>query len=317
MRKIAIIGGTGFVGQHIASVLAKKGYWQIKILTRRREDKRHLLVLPTAEVITTDLYNQDALNKQLKDCDTVINLVGILNERGHDGEGFYKAHVELAEKVIEACQVNGIKRLLHMSALNADAEKGSSHYLRTKGKAENLVLSADNIHTTSFKPSVIFGGNDSFFNRFAQLLKLMPAFFPLACPDAKFAPIWVNDVAHAMVNSIDRPDTFGKAYNLCGPKVYTLRELVEYTAKNLGLRRKVIGLSDSMSHLQARVFERIPGKPFSVDNYGSLQTDSICDANHLVGLGVEAHAIETIMPKFLAATTPRDHYQRFRMASRR
>ncbi len=314
MQKIAILGGTGFIGKQLASRLAKAGWW-VRVVSRRREDHRELLVLPTAEVVSVDVHSQDALTKAFAGYDVVVNLVGILNESGSDGAGFRAAHVELAQKVVAACKANSVKHLLHMSALNADAEKGASFYLKTKGEAEDLVHQSG-LNVTSFRPSVIFGLQDSFFNRFAGLLRLAPI-FPVACPNSKFAPVWVDDVVTAMVNTINNAQHFGKRYNLCGPKVYTLQEIVEYTAALLELKRKIMPLSDETSKKQAQFLDRVPGKPFSMDNYHSLQVDSVCECNDLETLGVQPHTVEGIMPRYFAGRSPRAVYHKYRYLARR
>lgn len=312
MRKIAILGGSGFVGRHLAAHLVEQGWW-VRILSRQREQNRQMLVLPTAEVVTVDVYNHDALSQAISDCEVVVNLVGILNETANDGTGFRKAHITLTENVIDACRTAGVKRLLHMSALNADAEKGRSHYLRTKGEAQNLVLAATDLNSTVFRPSVIFGHDDSFFNRFAGLLRLIPFFLPLGSPHARFAPVWVNDVVQAMINSIYTSESIGQAYDLCGPKIYTLRELVEMTKQFIGVKRIIVGLDEGSSKLQARVFNTLPGKLISIDNYNSLQQDSVCPDNHLALLGIEPTSVEAVMPRhFSHHATPRTLYSQFR-----
>jgi len=312
MRKICLLGGTGFVGKHLANRLFQMG-WQVRALTRQREKHRELLVLPTLELVSTDVYDQEQLNVQLAGCEAVINLVGILNETGSDGAGFSKAHVELPKKVIAACRENNIKRLLHISALNADAKQETSHYLRTKGEAEDFVHAAEGLHVTSFRPSVIFGEDDSFFNRFAALLRVPSPLFMLPSGHAKFAPVWINDVVEAMVQTIDNPQHSGQRYNLCGPKVYTLQELVAYTAKLMGVKRYVVPLGDKSSKVAARVMEWVPGKPYSRDNYNSSKMDSVCAGNnHLAQLGITPHAVESIMPKYFVVSTPRELYSTFR-----
>lgn len=317
MRTIAILGGTGFIGKHLASRLVKEGWW-VRVLSRRREEHRELLVLPTAEVLSVNVYEQDQLNKALAGCEVVINLVGILNESGNDGLGFRTAHVEFAKKVIAACKANQVQHLLQMSALNANAEKGPSFYLKTKGEAQQLVHESG-LNVTSFRPSVIFGLDDSFFNRFAQLLSVTPYFFPLACADSRFAPVWVDDVVKAMAGTIRDAQHYGKSYALCGPNTYTLKELVEYTADLLDVKRKVIPLSNNLAQLQARVFDKIPGKPFSSDNYQSLQVDSICteEDNGFAQLGIEPYSVEAIMPRYFSGHSPRAAYQKFRNLARR
>ena len=201
--KICILGGTGFVGQQLAARFVSLGY-QVLIPTRRPERHREVLVLPDIQVKRADIHNQGELNSLFSGVDTVVNLVGILNEKGSKGLGFHRAHVELTHKVIAACKQVGVPRLLHMSALNADPN-GPSHYLRSKGKAESEVLGAEcgQLHVTSFRPSVIFGTGDSFFNRFASLLRMTPLAFPLACAESQFSPVYVGDVVDAFVECED------------------------------------------------------------------------------------------------------------------
>ena len=245
-NNVCVLGGSGFVGMAVVAKLIKQGY-HVRVLTRRRERHRELLVLPDVEVIEADIQHPPALEHYFRDRDAVINLVGILNEKGDDGLGFRRAHVDLAEKIVHACQHTGITRLLHMGALHADAKKAPSYYLRSKGEALELVHAARDLEVTSFCPSVIFGPGDSFFNRFASLLRLMPGVMPLACGNTRFAPVYVGDVAEAFVRSLNNPATYGKNYNLCGPHVYTLKQLVEYTAQQLGIKRRVLGLGPGLS----------------------------------------------------------------------
>ena len=293
-QKICVLGGSGFIGTHLISKLIRQNK-SVRVLTRRKSSCNHLLVLNNVEVVEADIHQQAELEQHFADMDTVINLVGILNERGHKGDGFRQAHVELPRKILNASHDNKIQRILHMSALNADANSGSSHYLRSKGEGENHMHAfAGTIKVTSFRPSIIFGHDDSFFNRFAKLLKLSPIFFPLARPNARFAPIYVEDLVQFMIDTLDNTQSFGQRYDLCGPKQYTLHELVSYTAEITGQQRIIIRLPDMISRIQASFLERFPGKPFSVDNYNSLKTDSVCKN------GVKlSTTIEAIIPNFL------------------
>jgi NADH dehydrogenase len=250
IRRIAILGGTGFVGRSLCNRLSNEGY-ELKVLTRNREYHRdNLILLPGLDLVEADVHDPEQLKQHLVGCDAVINLIGILNEKGNSGKGFRRAHVELAEKLITACTENNIHRLLQMSALNADSAKGKSHYLKTKGEAENLLhANTAGINVTSFRPSVIFGKDDSFFNRFASLLKTIPLFFPLACYASKFAPVYVLDVVEMMAKSLNDSESYDQRFQLCGPKIYTLEELVNFTAESIGVKRIVIPLNDVLSRL--------------------------------------------------------------------
>jgi len=313
--RIAVIGGTGFVGSHLLARLTKEGH-SLTVLTRRRERCRHLLVLPGTTVIEANIHNPQHLQRYLAHHDIVINLVGILNERGDTGQGFHQAHVVLTEKVVTACRQHGIKRLLHMSALHA-APDAASHYLRTKGQAERFVMGQEDMQVTCFRPSVIFGPGDSFFNRFAKLLRLTVGPFPLACATARFSPIYVGDVVSAFCQSIHMPATYGQCYDLCGPKIYRLIELVNYTAQLIGKRRWIIPLGKFASALQANLLEYFPGKPLSRDNYRSMKIDSVCDGDWPSIFNLEPSTIESRVPEYLAHQRNRDRYMDIRQHSHR
>ncbi|MCR4346374.1 MAG: complex I NDUFA9 subunit family protein [Sulfuricaulis sp.] len=299
LRKICLLGGTGFVGRRLVARLSKAGH-DVVILTRHRERHRDFLVLPTVRLVQGDVHDTGFLQQQLEGRDTVINLVGILNEKGRSGKGFARAHAELPEKIVMTCRETGVQRLLHMSALHA-TRMAPSHYLRTKALGEEAVLRAESpdFHVTSFRPSVVFGPGDGFLNRFAGLLRLMPGAFPLACPHARFQPVYVEDVVQAFVKSLDNHKTFGQRYDLCGPQVYTLREIVEYVARLINKRVCVVGLPDGLSFLQAAMLEYVPGKPFSLDNYRSLQIDSVCEKGFPEVFGITPASLEEIAPGYL------------------
>ena len=313
-HNICILGGTGFVGQSLAAGLVKQGH-SVRLLCRRRERHRDLLVLPTVEIIKADIHDSKQLDLHFKGIDVVINLVGILNEKRDNGKGFHHVHVALTEKIIAVCKANNITRLLHMSALHADAELAKSYYLKTKGLAEDLVHKETSLNVTSFRPSVIFGARDSFTNRFAQVLKITPLVFPLACPSSQFAPVYVEDVAQAFIHCIDDAQSYGQRYDLCGPRTYRLLELVHYVSDLSGHNRMIIGLDRVSSWLQANFFQYVPGKPFSRDNYRSLQTDSICNEgqNDLQNkLQIKPTPLESVAPIYLGKSSPQQHYQQYR-----
>ncbi len=297
IKKVCVIGGTGFVGHHLISKLANAGI-ACRIPARRPHRYRNLEVQQGCELTTLGKFDIESLKSHFSGCDAVINLLGILNESRSCS--FEEIHVEAPGKIMEAALQSDVKRLLHMSALNADETDGASNYLKSKGKGENLMLSPNtgSLKVTTFRPSVIFGDNDSFINRFSQLL-MIPGPLPLACADAKFSPVYVGDVTAAFLQALTDASTFGKSYELCGPRTLTLREIVEYIAQIKDVHKSVIGLGDGMSRLQAKILGVMPGKPFTMDNYNSLQQPSVCTHNGLQQLGIKATDMDAIVPQML------------------
>jgi NADH dehydrogenase len=234
--------------------------------------------------------------------------VGILNERGSDGSGFRKAHVELAETLIAACESLGVTRLLQMSALRAG--EGESHYLRTRGEAEARVKGS-RLAWTIFRPSVIFGPGDGLFFRFASLLRMTPV-LPLARADAKFTPVYVGDVAAAFARAIVHPHTAGHVYELFGPRVIALGELVRWTAELIGKHRWILPLPDALGFVQAAVGEWLPGKPISRDNFRSLKLDSVGTEDGLAALGIVSTPMDVIVPPLLRGENRQRRFDRFR-----
>jgi uncharacterized protein YbjT (DUF2867 family) len=342
-QTICVLGGAGFIGTQLVSQLVTAGK-TVKVLTRRREQSKELILLPTVQVVEADIHDEHQLLREFRGMDAVINLVGILHETtvgrsdlpsARRGD-FQRVHIELPRKVIHACAHAGIHRLLHMSALGAEPTARSS-YLRSKGIGEALVRESGMIHsddqnwyldgpkfihgyglhTTIFRPSVVFGRGDSFLTLFAQLQKLLPV-LPLAKPHARFQPVYVEDVARAFADSVDALDTFGNTYDLCGPQVYTLQELVKYVGEVTGHKRRVIPLCERLSYLQAWAMEFKPGKKLMTrDNYFSMATDNVCTGSGLAGLDFEATALEAVAPGYLRADSPRGRYDGYRGHARR
>jgi NADH dehydrogenase len=311
--RIVLVGASGFFGGYLLRALTADRHHCV-VLTRAAVRRSTVNMLPGVELVQADIYDADALAAAFSGADAVISMAGILNESGRDGRGFHKVHVELVERIIKACQQAGVSRVLHVSALNAG--KGSSHYLKTKGEAEVLLTAADALNTTIFQPSVIFGRGDSFFNRFAGMLRLMPI-LPLACPNARLQPVFAGDVAAVMTASLEDPMTWGKSYELAGPQSFTLKQLVEWTAKSLGLRRRIIGLPGPLSATMAAVMDWVPGKPFSRDNYQSLKTDNISNQNGFAYFGVYPRAINVVVPDYLTGSVHQRRLQNFRRQPRR
>lgn len=305
-RRVLVLGGTGFVGRHIVAQLVTAGH-QVVVPTRRRERGKHLILLPTVDVVERDIHDRRRLGELAAGADTVVNLVGILHETGR--ETFAHAHVELARNVIDACRRAGVRRLVQMSALGA-ATDAPSRYLRSKGEAQALV-EASELSWTVFRPSVIFGRGDSFLSLFAKLVKWMPVVV-LAAPHAKFQPVYVGDVAHCFAQSVDDDRTIRQRYELCGPKVYTLRELIAWVAETSGHVRPIIGLGPTLSRLQARLLELLPFKLMTRDNLASMSVDNVCEGPFPAVFGIEPAALEAIGPEYLAPAAIRSRFDPYR-----
>jgi uncharacterized protein YbjT (DUF2867 family) len=290
-----VLGGTGFVGTEIVTRLAKDGHW-IWVPTRSSTGNEQLRVLETVRPIRANIHDPRVLARLFRDVDVVINLIGILNEHGRTT--FQSVHVDLAEKVVAAARTAGVKRLLHMSSLAADATAAPSRYLRSKGEAEARVR-ASSAAWTIFRPSVIFGAGDSLTNRFAGLLRLSGGFLPLARASARFAPVSVHDVAESFRHALSDGATIGQTYELCGPEVMTLKQIVRMTAQIAGIRSWILPLPDFVSWMQAAVMNLIPGKPFSLDNFRSLTVDSVCSESGCARLGIEPQPMLAVLPTYL------------------
>ena len=310
-KRVCIFGGSGFVGRHLVVRLAAHGI-RTRVVTRHPQRHSDMRLVPHLELISGNILDQALLQRQLSGCDAVINLVGILNE--YRSGDFRRLHVTVVEALVEAARAAGVTRFLHMSALHANASEGPSDYLRSKGEGENLVHSHGSsfMKVTSFRPSVIFGPGDGFFNRFAGLLRFAKGVFPLACAESRFQPVYVGDVAEAFASSLGNRNTWGGRYDLCGPEVFTLGELVEYTARLVGRQVRVVGLNAFLSRIQGHVMGHLPGRPFSYDNYLSLQVDSKCEANDLERLGIKPQFVDSVVPLYLAVASLRNRYSRLR-----
>jgi uncharacterized protein YbjT (DUF2867 family) len=311
--RIVLIGASGFFGGYLLRALKHDNH-QCVVLTRSMDRRSCLGLVSGVELIQADVYDANALAEHFAGADAVVSMAGILNESGNGGKGFQKVHVELVKGIISACQATGVSRLLHVSALNAG--KGRSHYLKSKGEAEVLLRSADKLNVSIFQPSVIFGRDDKFFNRFADLMSFNPV-LPLACPGAKLQPVYARDVARVMVDALEDPMTWGKSYELAGPKSYTLKELVTWTAKCMGRKRLIIGLPAPVSAMMAAVMNMVPGKPFSWDNYQSLKTDNTSDKDDFDYFGVMPLAIDLVVPDYLNGSLHQRRLSTFRRQRRR
>src|SRR5882757_10434303 len=299
-QSIVVLGGTGFLGTRLVARLIKDGR-RVTVLSRDREQHKHLLVLPGLTLENCDVYDEAQLSEHFRGKDVVINLIGILNERGFSGSGFRRAHTELTRGVLQAARSAGVSRLLQVSALKA-AVDAPSYYLRSKGDAEHLIReSSAALDWTIFQPSVMFGPGDSFLNRFAGLLAVSPWVFPLAKPNARFQPVSVDDVVNAMRLCLHGGASSRQTYELGGPQVYTLREIVGLAAKLTHRRRGIIGLPNFIGRMQAFFMNFVPGRPFSSDNYRSLKLDSVCSEDGFAKLGIKPQSMAASARLFLGA----------------
>lgn len=315
-QRIVLTGGTGFVGSAIANRLAEEAV-SVLVPTRRRSRAGHLILLPGVEVIEADVHDAATLERLFAGADAVVNLVGILHSASGEpyGPDFARAHVELPAKIVAACQKAGVARLVHVSALGAD-DNGPSEYQRSKAAGEAAIRAAgDHPAWTILRPSVIFGRGDRFVNLFARLVRVFPV-LPLAGATARFQPVYVEDVAEVVWHCLNEQSAAGQTFELAGPTVYTLRELVEYIATLTGKRRVIVPLSDRLAALQAAVLERLPGPLMSRDNLRSMQVDNVASGTPLP-FGLKPTALEAIVPSYIANATTRGRYYHSRTRARR
>jgi NADH dehydrogenase len=293
---VALLGGSGFVGRHLAARLVRSGH-DVTVVTRNRERHRDLLVLPTLRLIEGNPYDLPTLQAAFGGCDAVVNLVALSQRRGRHGAGFHRAHVELTTVALAACRSSGPRRYVQMSALKAGVD-APSHFLRTKGEADARVRDSG-LDWTILRPSVIFGHDDRFINLVERSLRVLPI-LPLPRANTRLAPIFVGDAASAVIRALRDSATIGGTYQLCGPRVYSIRELVELIARATGRRRPVWPLSPTLGKLLARCLDFVPRSPFSSDDFRSLAVHSICDSAQpgLAALGVEPAALESVLSNY-------------------
>jgi len=314
-KNILVLGGSGFIGRYIVNLLTGRGC-RVLVPSRRRDRAKHLIMLPTCDVVDANIHDDATLNHLIDGQDAVINLVGILHGTQRD---FERVNVELPQRVIAACKASGVRRCLHMSALGADPS-GPSLYQRSNGTGEAAVR-ASSLDWTIFQPSVVFGVEDVFLNMFGKLSALLPV-LPIGGASVRFQPVWVEDVAAAFVNSLDNEATYRKSYELAGPKIYTLRELVRFAARAAGHRCAVVALPDSIARLQAMVMEHLPGPTLlSRDNLDSMKRDNVASQQpYRPAPELGLHHLTPLEPEaslYLAGMHPRTRFGGFRAKAHR
>lgn len=309
--RVVLIGGSGFVGSAIANRLCAAGV-EVSIPTRRSAHADHLRLLPTAEIVEADVHDPATLARVLAGADAVVNLVGILHSRSGSpfGPDFARAHVELPRKLVAACTATGVGRLVHVSALGASAD-GPSQYQRSKAAGEaEIRAAAPSLAWTILRPSVMFGRDDHFLNLFASLARSFPL-LPLAGARARFQPVYVEDVAEVVWHCLNTPTAGGQTYELAGPTVYTLRELVEYVSALAGCPRPVLALPEGLAMLQAALMELAPQPVMSRDNVRSMRVDNVASGAPLP-FGLTPTAMEAVVPGWIGDSSPRARFYGFR-----
>ena len=317
IKNVLLLGGSGFVGTHVANRLAALDI-NVTIPTRRRERdrQRQVLLLPNVQSVQANIHDPVQLASLMEGKDAVINLVGVLHTRDLKypySKVFAAAHVELPKKIVAAAKQAGVQRVVHMGALKAACD-GPSEYLRSKADGE-AVMTASGLDVTVVRPSVIFGPGDSFLNTFARFLRVLPRFY-VGYGDAKFQPVYVGDVAEVIVNAVQDATAVGKAFDLVGPKVYTLRELVNYVNDVTGARKQVKDLSLFWAHLQAGLMSLAPKVMMCPDNLRSMEIDSIAPDTPLP-YGITAKALESVGPTYLLGVAIKRRLDGFRLRAGR
>jgi NADH dehydrogenase len=310
MQRTLVLGGTGFVGRAVCEKLFEGSPQGVIVVpTRRPRHADAVRPLPTVLPLVADVHDDAVLARLLDGCDAVVNLVAILH--GSRAE-FERVHLALPQRLARACRAAGVRRLVHVSALGV-GPGAPSNYLRSKTEGET-VLQAAGLALTLLRPSVIFGAQDRFLNLFARLQALAPL-MPLAGGDARFQPVWVDDVAQAIVNALAQPASIGQTYECAGPGVYTLSELVHLAGRWSGHERPQFPLPMALGRLQALAMELAPGQPLmSRDNLDSMRVPNVASGRlpGLEALGITPTALEAVAPAYLGPQFARARLGRWR-----
>jgi uncharacterized protein YbjT (DUF2867 family) len=303
-RLVTVFGGTGFIGRHLIRRLAGGGA-RIQVISRNPARGRHLQPMGNVGQIVTrraDTTSEEALAAVIGGSWAVVNLVAILYEtRRHT---FQSVHVDFADRIARAAKAAGAERLLHISAIGADPDSPAA-YARTKAAGEAAVREAFP-EATIFRPSVVVGPEDGYFNRFGEMARFLPALPLIGGGKTRFQLVWVGDVADAMIAALERQDARGKTYELGGPRIYTFEETMRWMLKEIGRRRFLVPISFSLASLMARVLELLPVPPLTRDQVELLKVDNVVTEGALTlgDLGVRPTPIELVVPDYLMRYRP-------------
>jgi NADH dehydrogenase len=307
-RRVAVVfGGTGFIGRHVVQRLAKRDF-VVRVVTRGTESARLLMTQGmVGQIVPVGAGKLDdaTLARSVEGAELVVNLIGILAER-RSGD-FARIHGELPGRIARASAAAGVRHLVHVSALGANAGS-ESLYARSKAQGEEAVRAAFPA-ATILRPSIVFGPEDSFFNRFAGMARMLPV-LPLVSGGTRFQPVYVGDVADAVLAVLDRPEAAGRTYELAGPRATSFRSLMEYMLEVIGRRRRIVELPEGLARFQAGLTSWMPNPPLTRDQLILLKTDNVPagDAPGLRELGIEPTPMELVVPTYLS---------RFRIGGRR
>lgn len=311
-QKIVVFGGTGFVGRSLcAQWIQEPGAHSITLPTRHLTQAKALKTLPRVQALQGDIGRPEFLDRCLEGADAAVNLVAILHG---SASSFERIHVGLVEQWVQACQRQGVRRVVHVSALGVGAQ-APSNYLRSKHRGEE-VLHRSGLGVSVLRPSVIFGAQDRFLNLFARMQEVLPV-VPLTGAQAQFQPVWVEDVARAIVTCLMEPKTVGHTYECAGPDVRTLGQLVQLAGQARGCARPIIPLPLSVGRVQAAMMECAPGTPLmSRDNVDSMRVPNVATGTMpgLQALGIEPASLQAVVPTYLG---PAQGCQRFNLWRRR
>ena len=295
-RHILVLGGTGFLGRHVCEKLQRAGY-RVTVPTRRAINAQSVQHLPNLQVVQADVHDEAALARLVRGHDAVVNLVAILHG---DEAAFERTHVALPTKLARACRAGGVERMVHVSALGV-ASDSPARYQRSKARGEQVLHDAG-LALTVLRPSVIFGSGDRFLNLFAKLQAVFPV-VPLAGAHARFQPVWVEDVASAVVASLQQTAA-DQTFECVGPDVLTLADLVRIAGRHGSHQRPIVPLPHAVGWLQAFLMELAPGEPLmSRDNLAAMSVDNVASGRlpGLEALGIRPASIHSIAPTYLGA----------------
>lgn len=302
--QIVVFGGGGFLGRVVANRLARGGAY-VTVVSRHPERHRELKILPRLKLVTGDVRDPAFVGRILDGRHAAVNLVGVL---GGGGRQLQALHVDWPARLAQTGA--GLDRLVHVSARGADPN-ARSRYLVSKGGGEARIR-AGAAPWTIIAPSVIFGPGDGLFDRFARLFRMVPGVVPVIKPQSRFSPVYVADVAAAIVCSLTRPELAGERLEVGGPEIWTLREIMRYTRRLIGVRRLLLNVPDGLASMQAALMGLLPGEPFSLDQLRTLGVGSVVTDNALERLGIEPTPIGAVVPYYLGDQRRQVVFDRYR-----